>query len=147
MTKPRYMCPFPECRTLLNPGTEIIFRAENEREQQGIILLSPKVGNYSVISDQGFLRDGELVELSCPTCHRNLMHIKDPNFAYVLRQDNNSFSAIIFSRRKGEHATFKIGNKGDISSFGPDSDALDVPELSGTIELVRSVHGMRNVIG
>jgi|GEM_PF-852326 len=143
MPKKEYLCPHQKCMTLLNPGTKVILLARNSERRQGLILLSPQEGNYSVIMEEGFLRDGERVDLRCPSCGRSLEYEKDKAFANVLQKCGDIVTLIVFSRIKGEHATFKIHPDGKVVNYGTHSDFIDIPEMTD----FASFRGPKNTLG
>jgi hypothetical protein len=143
MTKRVYLCPHAKCGALLNPGTKVILMARNSRSEQGLILLSPQEGNYNVLMKEGFLTDGEVVDLRCPVCGRDITYSKDDAFAHVVQEFGEQFSLIIFSRTKGEHATFKIQKEGMVEHYGEHADFLDIPEIGD----LRSFGGPKNSLG
>lgn len=143
MPRRLYLCPHEGCGALLNPNNKIILMARNDKRQQGLILLSPKEGDYSVIMEEGLIAEGEAVDLRCPVCGRSLNYPKDKAFAHVWQRQGDSMSLIVFSRIKGEQATFKVRPDGQIRSFGTHSDLLDIPELTD----FDSFKGPKNTLG
>jgi len=128
MAKNLYLCPNEECRALLNPGTKIIMKAVNSRGEAGIIELSPQVGNYRVIMPDGFLEEGEMATLSCPACGESFTHSGNEDFAYIVMQQGKSSFPVVFSRTKGEHATFIIKDS-EVAHYGEHADFLEIPEM------------------
>ena len=83
MPKRKFFCPNRGCHANLNPGTKIVLKARNENGKEGIILLSPQVGNYTVFMEEDFLCDEERVRLFCPVCGESLLVVDDDRFAHV----------------------------------------------------------------
>ena len=120
--KNEYLCPY--CRGNLKIENDIIFAARTKSEQRGIILLSPKLGNYRVRKHPDLkFEEGEQLEIFCPMCHSNLKAINiNENLAEVLMIDElGDEYEIYFSEIVGEHVTFKIHDS-NVESFGDDTD-------------------------
>jgi len=118
-----YLCPY--CRGNLKIGNDIVFAVRTKNEQRGILLLSPKLGNYRVRKhDSLALKEGERLDTFCPMCHSNLRAINvNTNLAEVLMIDTDGDEyEIYFSEIVGEHVTFKIKDA-DIESFGDDTES------------------------
>jgi len=57
----------PHCKNLLNVSDNIVFSTRNRWGKEGIVLLHPELGNYSVIMHPGFVvSKGELLDFYCP---------------------------------------------------------------------------------
>ena len=114
-----FICP--HCRGYLNARKNIIFVAESESGGRGIMLLSPEVGDYSMIKHPDFsLSDGEQVQLFCPICHANLVNRLDDNklLAKILMIDQKGQEhEIYFSGIMGERSTIKVTD-GQAETFG-----------------------------
>ena len=120
--KNEYLCPY--CRGNLKIENDIIFAARTKTEQRGIILLSPKLGNYRVRKHPDLdFNEGEQLEIFCPMCHSNLKAINiNENLAEVLMIDElGDEYQIYFSEVIGEHVTIKIHDS-NIESFGEDTE-------------------------
>ena len=114
-----FICP--HCEGYLNARKNIIFIAEVEKGNRGIILLSPEIGDYTMIKHPKFqLTEGEEIQLFCPICHTNLVQKLDDNKAlakiYMIDKHNTKHE-IHFSGIVGERSTFKVTN-GEVESFG-----------------------------
>lgn len=119
--KSKYYCP--HCNSQLNVGNDIIFTVKTSGTHMGLVLVSPQVGDYSVIKDPLFsIETGEHLEIICPVCHKKLQKNKlNQNLAMVKMIDDKEVeSEIYFSEIFGEHCTYKITNK-TIEIFGDDS--------------------------
>jgi predicted RNA-binding Zn-ribbon protein involved in translation (DUF1610 family) len=107
----KYACP--HCKAVLNPNIKIILRLRRGK-RQGLILISPRPGNYKIICDDSFgqhLKDGELSEFSCPVCNAVLTSRASRNLAELLLLQPNGPRRIQFSRVFGEHATFILNGE------------------------------------
>jgi len=112
----------PHCRNLLDVGENIVFATRNSWGKQGLIILHPELGNYSVIKHPGFeVLEGEILEFYCPFCGKQLLSARNANLASILMSDENGIEyEIHFSRIAGQHSTYKIiGNNVDL--YGEDA--------------------------
>ncbi len=120
--KNEYICPY--CRGNLKIDNDIVFAVRTQSEQRGIIMVSPKLGNYRYRKHPDLkLKDGDLLETFCPMCHSNLKAINvNTNLAEVIMVDENGDEyQIYFSEIVGEHVTFKIKDS-DMESYGDDTE-------------------------
>ena len=115
----RYRCP--HCRAILNPGTKIIMKIKYGRKT-GLALLSPKVGNYTIILPEDLpIKEGARVHVNCPVCNDDLTSPVDRRFAEVLRdRPDGGFDYIHFHREIGKQATFVVAN-GEVRAYGNDA--------------------------
>ncbi len=115
----KYRCP--HCKAVLNPGTKVILRITRAR-RNGLILLSPKVGNYTVILPEDIpLKEGEKPRLACPVCHGDLTSPANRQFNELLRErPGGGFDRVEFHKAYGEHATFVI-SQDEVRAFGKDA--------------------------
>ena len=122
-----YLCP--HCRGILNAKNNIILSAENSKEEKGLLLLHPDIGNYSSSKNKGFHIDkGDKLALFCPICHFNLDSKKHKNFAQIQLLDvNNQESTIIFSKIFGEKVTIKVDDS-NVLSYGEHCKRYSDPE-------------------
>jgi transcription initiation factor IIE alpha subunit len=121
--KNRFLCP--KCRSDLKVGDHIIFSTETERGLRGVLLISPELGNYTIIHDDKFVFiEGEHVDFFCPVCNENLsLEEADKDLAEVLMIDENEEEyKIIFSEIAGKKCTWKVKDDKIIESFGEDAD-------------------------
>ncbi|HBS88550.1 MAG: hypothetical protein A2W91_18085 [Bacteroidetes bacterium GWF2_38_335] len=117
----QYICP--KCRGHLRINNMIIFSTMTLDKKYGLIIMNPRMGNYSYVNHPSFeFLKGELVDFFCPICHANLEHKAiHENLARIIMVDGkNKEHEILFSRRAGEQCTFKIKDN-KIESFGRDS--------------------------
>jgi len=115
-----YRCP--HCKAILNPDTKVILRVSRNRKV-ALILLSPQVGNYTVILPENFpLKEGEKATFHCPVCMEELTSPVNAQFNQLLRDRNDGgVDRVEFHRVYGKHATFVV-SKGEIRAFGEDAD-------------------------
>lgn len=116
-----YLCP--KCNGQLRVGNEIIFSTKTSTGAIGIMLFSPKIGDYSVVTHPSFsVSEGEHVSYLCPLCHENLTASEyGKDLAKVICIDEKrKQSVIIFSEVVGQKCTYKIYDN-HLQSFGDDS--------------------------
>jgi hypothetical protein len=104
-------------------GENIVLAAKAPDGSEGLITLSPVVGDYSVkIPETLNAKTGDLLTLFCPVCHRNLASSKHINLAMVLAKDENGQEfEIYFSQIMNEHSTITM--MGDhVQLYGEHSD-------------------------
>ena len=104
----KYKCPF--CLVQLNLNGQLILLSHFKSGQKGLVLLSEKIGDYSVyISDDIKIERGEKAQFLCPSCHKSLEYYKNRNLVRIIKENElgRDFT-IIFSAIFGEHCTYKI---------------------------------------
>lgn len=125
-----YLCPY--CNGYLNVEDNIVFSTRTKKNDLGLLLLHPELGNYTVNKHGSFNYDeGETLEFHCPMCHKNLTAYSQDNLAKVLMEDEKGFIyEILFSKVAGEKSTYKtIGENVEI--YGKDSGRyIDFVNLS-----------------
>lgn len=120
-----YMCP--HCHANLNPSVKIVLVASHRR-RKGLILLSPKPGNFQFVWDEHLaevIGPGAKVTFSCPVCAADLTSAANRDFSELyLDTDTKKPRRILFSRQHGTHATFI--DKGDVTAaYGENVEAYD----------------------
>ena len=121
-----FKCPY--CANLLNVGQNIVFIAHNKWGKEGLIMLHPEIGNYTVLKHPGFkVSEGEMLEFSCLYCNKQLLSDRNKSLAKILMCDENGLEyEIHFSRISGQHSTYKIIGE-SLELFGEDaSEYLDL---------------------
>lgn len=119
--KADFLCP--KCGGHLSVGGFVIFSATNSKGEQGLILLSPHLGDYSKIIHPSFkILVGSKVDYFCPICKANLVaHEIHQDMVHMLMIDENSEKHnVYFSGIEGEFCTFKVSDK-NIEKFGETS--------------------------
>jgi hypothetical protein len=116
-----YTCP--ECRGHLKVGEYIIFTAKNQRNESGILLLHPKIGNYDSIKHPAFtIKKGETLDFFCPLCSASLVSKFDRNLAHVIMMDRDKKEYdIYFSRIAGERSTYQVDEDTKVMAAGEHS--------------------------
>lgn len=124
MKRNDYLCP--KCKGHLNAGGFVIFSTKNNRNKRGLILLSPKVGSYTVKHHDSYgFEDGEIVDFFCPICSEDLTAKEnEKNVEILMVDENNTEYRVLFSRISGEQSTYLL-SKDDVEVFGDDALELD----------------------
>ena len=123
--KINYLCP--HCRAYLRVWNNIIFVVRSESQnQQAILLLNPKLGNYEVIHHTAVnVCDGNKLIFLCPVCHAELTATGiNENLNRIIMIDEKKIEFdVYFSRICGEHTTFLIHKDDIIERYGEDSSS------------------------
>ena len=116
-----FLCPC--CRSILNIENNIIFSVKTKGNKKGLLLLSTKLGDYSVKNHETLMIEkGEKVNFYCPICKESLSaNDVNENLARVIMQDDdgNEFQ-ILFSIVAGEFCTYMVADD-NFKAFGDDS--------------------------
>lgn len=123
MNKPvsNFLCP--KCRSVLNIENNIIFSVKAKNDQKGLMLLSTKIGDYSIKNQDNIsFEKGDKVEFFCPICRESLSATDvNENLARVIMQDGDENEyQILFSIIAGEYCTYMVSDE-NFQSFGDDS--------------------------
>jgi len=124
MKKSNFLCP--KCKGHLNAGGYVIFSTKNKRKQRGLVLLSPKVGSYSVKYHESYgFEKGEAIDFACPICSKSL-HAKEnsENVSIIMVDENGTEYKVLFSRIFGNQSTYVLSND-DVEVFGDDAVEFD----------------------
>jgi transcription elongation factor Elf1 len=105
-TKRDFRCP--HCNGQVRVNTKIILGVTKvETGEKGLVLLSPKPGNYEVITHPNFLlKDGDKLELYCPACGKSLRSKEKPDLCELII----NVGKLYFAPDKGKNATFVVRN-------------------------------------
>jgi len=124
-----YICP--HCRGHLKVGEYIIFAAKDTRKKNGLLLLHPRIGNYTSIKHPSFnYTEGESIDFYCPLCQNRLVATFDENLVYVIMIDKDQKEYdIYFSRIAGEKSTYKVREE-TVMSTGEDSSKYTYFKMS-----------------
>jgi transcription elongation factor Elf1 len=124
----------PHCLNLLNVGENIVFSTRNSWGKQGLIILHPELGNYTVIKHPEFeILLGELLEFYCPFCNKQLLSERNFKLAKILMSsDDGKEYEIHFSRISGQHSTYKIIGQ-SVEIFGKDASEY-IDSMDNTLE-------------
>ena len=120
--KTNYSCPY--CESYLRIWNNIIFTVRfANRTKQGILLLNPRLGNYTcTVHTELDIKEGELVEFFCPVCDKSLSahDINDKLVRIIMTDEEGKHFDVYFSRIAGEESTFKISDNNIIAKYGKD---------------------------
>jgi uncharacterized protein YbaR (Trm112 family) len=122
-----YMCP--KCKGHLNVGGYLVFATKTQKRHKGLILLSPKVGEYNYLHHEKFqLEKGEMVDFGCPICQADLTSTKNKDHAmiYMVSSEDNTEYQLFFSKKAGNKSTYLVSND-NVEAFG--EDAMDYEDL------------------
>lgn len=119
--KKYYTCP--HCKGHLKVGEYIIFRASNQKKENGLLLLHPGIGNYDSIKHPSFNYSmGEALEFFCPLCSSSLESKIDKNLVHVVMIDKDRKEYdIYFSRIAGEKSTYRVSGDAEVMAAGEHS--------------------------
>jgi len=102
----------------------VIFSAQTEKGLKGLVLLSPELGNYSILHVPAFsYKDGEHIDFFCPVCHTDLgIHKVSKDLAgFIMIDEKKVEYNIIFSEIAGKQCTIKLKENTIVESFGEDA--------------------------
>ncbi len=116
-----YSCP--NCKGHLKVGEYIIFGVRNQKQEGGLLLLHPRIGNYDSIKHPSFdCKMGEALEFFCPICSASLESKIDKNLVHVIMTDKDKKEYdIYFSRIAGEKSTYKVSGDAEVMAAGEHS--------------------------
>jgi len=121
--KTDFICP--QCQGHLLVSDKIILTAITRQDKKsGMILLSPKLGDYATIQHPGFeIKKGDEVDYYCPICHANLSASDvDQNLVRIFMVDEKDDRyEIYFSGVSGEKCTYKVSDK-KVEKFGESAE-------------------------
>jgi hypothetical protein len=123
-----YRCPY--CKGAINANEYIILSSKTKDKKVGLILLHEEIGNYSALHTPTLeVEPGEIVDIYCPICHKNLKTRRGEHFATFNRRDEEgNESRIIISRKYREEVTFKIEKGKETESYGESARKYMDPE-------------------
>lgn len=127
-----FLCP--SCLNILNIGNNVVFSTRNKEKREGLIILHPELGDYTIVKHPGFVFEkGDRIDFFCPYCSKKLTSDRNENLAKVIMRDENRVEyEIHFSRIVGEHSTYKIIGM-TVEIYGEDaSEYLDFLNLTQT---------------
>jgi hypothetical protein len=122
-----YICP--KCKGHLNVGDYLVFATKTQRKHKGLIMMSPKVGEYKYFHHEKFqLSKGEMVDFECPICQTDLTSEKNKEYAmiYMIGAEDDFEFELYFSKVAGHQSTYLVAHD-NVETFG--DDALDFDDL------------------
>lgn len=122
----------PTCDSVLNVNNNIILAIQKEDKSMGLIFLDTVLGSYTKIQHSSLkIKEGEIVQIFCPLCHKDLLCIPDKNLARLIAKDKDGESlSVLFSVKYGEESTYLVTDKKIKKTFGKDSRSIDFELLS-----------------
>lgn len=118
-----FICP--HCEGHMMVAGHIIFTAIRKKDNKtGIILLDPRIGDYTSVLHPSFkIEDGDEVDFLCPMCHKSLTasDVNERLVRIILVDQNSDKYEIFFSGIAGEHCTYKI-TSAKVESVGKESE-------------------------
>lgn len=120
MITSNYICP--SCHNYLNVGENVVFQAKAQSGKQGIVMLHPELGNYTLIKHPQFkIKKGEKLEFFCPFCNTMLTSEKNENLVKIIKccKDHHEWE-VLFSKIAGEESTFMLTGE-NMEYYGKDA--------------------------
>ena len=117
-----FLCP--KCRSQLVPNKKIVLMARLPEGKTGLLLLSPRLGEYSAPTHTTVqVKEGDKVDIFCPICHQDLGDYMDhQNLARIIMIDERGEEYdIVFSEIIGQRCTYKIHGE-EVEKYGEDAD-------------------------
>lgn len=111
-----YYCPV--CQSYLRVGNSIILSAKSPYNEQGLILHSPEVGDYSKTTHDDFkIREGENYTFYCPVCHATLNEREKGDLVKICLEEEDKHYDCYFSSIAGEQVTYKVFEQ-EVQQYG-----------------------------
>ena len=120
-----YICP--HCKGHLNVGGNLVFATRTKRKHKGLIMMSPKVGDYSYLHHDKFqLEQGEMLDFECPICQADLSSVENEGHAmiYMVGAEDNFEFELYFSRTTGKGNTYLVAHEG-VETYGNKGEVLE----------------------
>lgn len=120
--KTHFFCP--KCHGYLSVGNRVIFTIKKKNLDLGLLLLNPKLGEYTYEYHPSMkIDEGEEIEFFCPMCGYELTYEGANNLVKIrMSVDDNEAFWVIFSKKKGERCTYKIAHDGSKEHYGEHAD-------------------------
>lgn len=111
-----YFCPV--CRSQLRIDDQIALSAKSPENEQGLIFLSAKIGDYSKKTHPDFeIREGEKYKFYCSVCHAQLNDEEKSNMVKIKLEEDGTIYDCYFSNIAGEEVTFKVRGE-EVEEYG-----------------------------
>ncbi len=113
----------PHCFGYLNITDKIIFKIKSKSNENGLVMLSAKISDYTSILSESIKKvEDELYEFYCPLCSKCLnLESSDMKLVKIYMKDkSNKKYEVYFSGICGEHCTYVIKDC-KLEHFGPHS--------------------------
>lgn len=129
--KRKYLCP--HCKSVLNPNVKIVM-AVKRGKKRGLMLLSPRPGNYKFLCDDDFgerIKEGTQIDFFCPACSEDLTSPASNKLAEIhVQLPDQPTKRIQFSKVYGEQATFLLDGE-KVVPYGEDAYIYDEVNFFG----------------
>ena len=128
--KYEYFCP--TCSSPLNVNNNIVLSIQNKKGKSGIVFLDTLLGDYTKVKHTSLnVKEGEIVKIFCPVCHKDLLCLPDKNLARLIMKDNDGENlTVLFSVKYGEESTYILKDKRIKQRFGRHAEIIDFESLS-----------------
>ncbi len=125
-----YYCP--ACSALLNVENNVVLAVQKNSGEGGVILLDSKLGDYTKVKHSSLrIEKGEIVNLFCPVCHKDLLCLPDYNLARLMMKDEAGENlTVLFSVKFGEEETYVIKNSAVHKTYGRHKKEIDFESMS-----------------
>ena len=125
-----YYCP--TCSASLNVKNNVVLTVRKRNGDSGIVFLDTELGDYTKVKSSSLkLEKGEIVQLFCPVCHKNLLCLPDYNLARLVMKDKNGENlTVLFSVKYGEESTYIMKDKKIHEKFGKHKQEIDFESMS-----------------
>ena len=118
----QFLCP--ECRSDLKVKSSLVFIGENPEKERGIILFSPKLGDYQMLHTDSFVfKDGDHIKFICPVCQADLglSKTKKELASVIMIDQNKEEYRIVFSEIAGKQVTIQVKDNVVVDFYGEDN--------------------------
>ena len=128
--KYEYFCP--TCSSPLSVNNNIVLTIQNNEGKSGIVFLDTLLGDYTKVKHTSLnVKEGEIVKIFCPVCHKDLLCLPDKNLARLIMKDNDGENlTVLFSVKYGEESTYILKDKRIKQRFGRHAENIDFESLS-----------------
>ncbi len=125
-----YYCP--ACSALLNVENNVVLAVQKQSGEGGVILLDAKLGDYTKVKHSSLrIEKGDIVNLFCPVCHKDLLCLPDYNLARLMMKDEAGENlTVLFSVKFGEEETYVIKDNSVHNTYGKHKKEIDFESMS-----------------
>lgn len=122
----------PSCSAVLNLNNYIVLSVQRSNNESGIIFLDTVLGNYTKVLHSSLeIKEGEIVKIFCPVCHKDLLCLPDKNLArLVIKDEEGENLTILFSVKYGEESTYLLDEQEVKKTYGQHMKNIDFESLS-----------------
>lgn len=122
----------PTCGSALNVNNNIVLAVQRDNNESGLIFLDTDLGSYTKVKHSSLkIKEGEIVKIFCPVCHKDLLCLPDKNLARLMIKDKDDEKlTVLFSVKYGEESTYLLKDKKIEKTFGKHSKKINFEMLS-----------------